>query len=116
MRVAVPAKAAQPASPFAGQWAGGVTSKDVSARIQFTVTSDGALDGEVSGKRPAAFSAKFQGAVRDGRFVLNGRRKGVPHTVFLSGAADAAKGVVVGKWDGVISKKRHEGTWRAARK
>ena len=110
------AKAAQPPSPFAGQWAGGVTSKDVTARIQFTVAPDGGLTGEVSGKRPAAFSANFQGAVRGGRFILNGRRRGVPHTVFLSGAGDAAKGVVVGKWDGVISKKRHEGTWRAARK
>jgi len=110
------AKAAQPPSPYAGKWAGGVTSKDVTARVQFTVAPDGGLVGEVSGKRPASFSANFQGAVRGGRFILNGRRRGVPHTVFLSGAGDAEKGVVVGKWDGVIAKKRHEGTWRAARK
>ena len=79
------------------------------------VHADGRLAGEVIGKRPASFTVAFDGAVRKGRFMLNGRRRGVEHSAFLSGSGDAAKGVVVGKWDGVIAKKRHEGTWRAAR-
>ena len=53
-------------------------------------------------------------AKASGSFQLNGRKKGAPHQAFLRGTVDK-KGVVVGKWDGTIAKKRAKGTWRAAK-
>ncbi len=103
------------ASAHAGKWAGAMTSKDVSATVSFVVKDDGSVAGIIKGKKPKSFSVVFDGMAKaSGSFQLNGRKKGAPHQAFLRGTVDK-KGVVVGKWDGTIAKKRAKGTWRAAK-
>ncbi len=105
-----PAKAA---SPYAGTWTGNFTGGDGAGTLKIYVKADGSYKGNVIGKKPKAFTLGFSGKLTSGTIVMKAKTGG-PDNMTLSGKL--AKGVGKGAWRGMISKKAHKGTWRAAKK
>ena len=109
-------EAKAPPKPVAGAglWVGNFTSEDRAGTLSFTAEANGATAGRFKGNRGGPVRAKLKGWVKNGKVMLTARSD----TVNLSVNGNLEKGakIAVGKWSGVIDKKRSTGTWRATHK